>query len=415
MAVPAVSATPLFLDPPAEILQLRGVFARAAEAGVLFSPAAALADTIDISETSRLLSSMAELAKAARAAEAGNPVDNQAVIDDAQRFVENLNALNLETQFGTGGLFDLSSDVAAPAPLAASLGFGIIPLGADEDAFLLTLDNQALAGALEDDPAGTANELASFALPLGVQLAEREVQSDLLSDLSLINRPAAPNPSVAAGATALALLAVDPAEAVVPDLLVANTELRRALADTALMDTLTEALPEVPELSIAPLATPPLPTAAIAADTQRPEDSGEMAASVPGDLQRPSTVPLSTTNSATPQTGQVIPPVLAPAAAPVQAVLTPDDLLSTPLEQISRMATNPTLAGAVAAFQISGDEGGRNARVALQRDLDAVNPVEAVPRTEPIGPNLANTGEQRRDDAADKQRNEWLATRPHLF
>jgi hypothetical protein len=122
-------------------------------------------------------------------------------------------------------------------------------------------------------------------------------------------------------------------------------------------------------------------------------------------------VPTVTAESAADQT-----PLLNTAAdARVQAMLSPSDLLTTPLEQITRLAQNPTLAGAVAAFQISGDEGGRNARVTLQRDFDVVNPMEAVPQTEPIAPNLANTGEQRRDDATDKQQNEWLATRPNLF
>ena len=416
MAIPAVSATPFSLATPAEVMQVRDVFVRETESSLFVSsPAFPFADTVDLSDTSRLLSSTAALAETANTAARGDSVDPESVIEDAQRFVDSVNALSLSAPLlEPDGAQDLAFDPATSASPPEAPGIDIVPVGADT--FLLTLDAEVLEGALQANPAATVTQLADFALPVGTQLAAQSLQAGLPADRSSINGNAALGALAVSGQTDVAVLAAAEAQPVVPDLTVVNAELRRALADTALMDTLAETLPAAPELAIPPLLVPAVPEAerdrlgVLMTPLQDLPEGPEEARS-----PLPPMVPSPAASSTATQLAQAEASQLLPAAELPQAVLTPDELLSTPLEQISRLAANPMLAGAVAAFQIVGDEGGRNPRVTLQSDFDVVNPMEAVLQTEAVGPNLANTTGQRRDDAGDNRRNAWLATRPRLI
>lgn len=445
MAIPSIAATPpsLFSIPSIEVMQ-GALLVRRTESSVFIGNARPTTDIVALSETSQLLSTVSQIADAAEAAEQGIAINTESVLERAQDFVDSVNAVNLGNEFALSSVID-TSIVPEPDTLEAealnALGISVLPLNAEGDNFILSLDSGALETALLADPAETTEQLAAAAVPIATAAAAQATTTTIA--------PTGPTQDafglVAAGTPATGLLSPQLATQVlaevgsaleslppvpvpipvVPDLTVENADLRRALADTALSDIVNAVASSVDEATDSSITALAVPNAAIA-EAALAGRSPPIAAPIAPEAEEPVVAdrPPQTPNLAG-TASRVAPTVVAAnttdqalllnTAAGAQAVLTPDDLLSTPLEQLSRLATNPTLAGAVAAFQISGDEGGRNARVTLQKDFDVVNPMEAVPQTEPIAPNLANTGEQRRDDTTGRQQNEWLATRPNLF
>jgi hypothetical protein len=447
MAIPSVAATPpsLFSIPSIEAMQGM-LLVRRTESRVFVGNLFPTTDIVELSETSQLLSTVSQIADAAEAAEQGVAIDTEAVLESAQDFVDSVNAVNIGNEFALSSVID-TGIVPEPDTLQAealnALGISVLPIDSGGDNFILSLDTQALETALLADPTETTEQLAAAAAPIATAAAAQATTATIVAAgvtqdafaLAAAGVPAAalltsqltPQALAEVGTVLESLPPVPVPVPVVPDLTVENADLRRALADTALSDivsAITSSADEPADSSVTALAATnaALAEAALAAQSQ-----AIIAATVP-DADEPAPAnTLSQARSVTGTTSQVAPTVSAERAvdqalllnaaadAQAQATLSPSELLTTPLEQITRLALNPTLAGAVAAFQIPMDDGGRNARVAFQSAFDVVNPMEAVLQTEAISPNLANTSEQRREGSTDSRLSQWLATRPGLI
>lgn len=414
MAISPLAATPPFplsVSSVASIEATQLLLARETEAD-LFLPDSV--DSVAFSQTSQLLSSVAEITDAADAAEAGSAIDSSALVEDVQRFVDNANALNFDdrlTTFTLGTVLDISAEIPAPSEPAAQPadvpGIDLVPVGGGGSTFLLTLDSEELQSALAADVVGTTSQLADFVVPLGNAVVQAEINQQLTDGLGGL---AVSTETLLASSQTATLLTTS----VVPDLTVENAELRQALADTALADILDVVAAGAASLPVQELAaegvTPPLATnnPPTTNDTA-PANAPAAALPAAGALAAPVAAPLPA--------GADAAALIAAQTATVQAetTMTLAALVTTPLEQIAQLAANPTVAGAVAAFQIPADDGSRGARVAVPVGMDTVNPIAAVLASEGISPNLANTGEQRRDQTPNPRVNQWLATRPGLI
>ena len=409
-----VTAETSYLSPAAEVQRIEGSLLRVTERS-LSVEALVLSDSVEISDTSRMLSAMSEIADAASTAADGGVIDPREVAADAQRFVDSVNALNLGSQFETGGLFGDDTEL----PLAT--GLGTVPLADEEGSFLLTLDSSELETALEETPAATSNALAAAVVPLGTELAAQAIQTDLNASqaTSAVFAQATINQTDLLTLSAEADLdTAFPETPVVPDLTLSNAELRQALADTLLADALNPAT-LLPPLATPAVTLPPLPEVDASTQTTSATAPAQITqtdeAELPGENNERTVAVQTPVSVPSPVSTPVQSDITATAMAETQALLTAQDLITTPMEQITRLALNPTVAGAVAAFQLAGDEGGRAARGALQSDAEVVNPVAAILQTEAIASNLANSSEQRQEYPAKLRISEWLATRPGLI
>jgi hypothetical protein len=446
MAIPSIAATPpsLFSFPSIEAVQ-GALLVRRTESSVFIGNVFPTTDIVELSETSQLLSTVAQIADVAEAAEQGVAIDTAAVLESAQDFVDSVNAVNIGNEFALSSMID-TSIVPAPDTLQAealnALGISVLPVDSAGDSFILSLDTETLETALLADPAETTEQLAAAAAPIATAAAAQAttttiVAASVTQDTFALAAPVGPatvsllTPQVLAEvSTALESLPPIPIPVpvpVVPDLTIENADLRRALADTALSDIVSAITSSADEPVDSPITALSVANTAVAG-TALAAQSAPIAPAIVSEAEEPApanTPPQAQNVAGT--TSQVVPTVIAESAADqalllnaaadaqAQATLSPAELLTTPLEQITRLALNPTLAGAVAAFQIPVDEAGRNARVALQSAFDVVNPMEAVLQTEAIGPNLANSSEQRREGSTNSRMSQWLATRPGLI
>jgi hypothetical protein len=197
---------------------------------------------------------------------------------------------------------------------------------------------------------------------------------------------------------------------VVPDLGSENAQLREVLADTMLMDIVsTAASTQVSTLTVrnqAETTSEPERGAAVETAAQaQPQAAAD---------NNPAAMSASVLANAE-LNAQVLNAAAVAAQVQAELGLTPGNLITTPLEQVSQLAANPAVAGAVAAFQVPADDGSRATRLAVSSGLDAINPVATVVATEAIGPNLANNNGQRHENSPDARVNQWLATRPGLI
>lgn len=447
MAIPSVALTPPSLFPIPSIDPVQGaLLLRQSERSLFIGSVNASTfpstDTVEFSDTSQLLSSVAQIADAAEAAEQGTTISTQAIIENAQDFVDSVNAVNLGDDFVLNTVIN-TSIVPEPATLQAealgAVGISVLPIDSEGDSFILSLDTGALETALLTDPAETAEQLAAAVAPIATAAAAQATTTTIVAssvtqntfalvaagelETGLLSPQLAPQVLASVGT---ALEGLPPALVpvpVVPDLTVENADLRRALADTALSDLVSTiagnldsaADSPLPDLSLAneaiteaalvapslPGAVETAPEADETADVSAPPQAQALTADSATVVSPPSPSPpdASATNQA----------ALLNVAADVQAqaALTPSELLTTPLEQITRLAGNPTVAGAVAAFLVPTDDGMRAAKGGIQADLDVINPVAAVLRTEAIAASLANGSNDRQEGSAESRLNQW--------
>jgi len=427
MAIFPIATTPPFSVASTSSIELmQEVAARETERSLISDSNTVDLTVADVSLTGQLLSSVAGISDAANVAETGAPIDNEAVIDEAQRFVDSFNALNQSGQLSTDALIEIAAEtpIAVGVPLlitqeAEASGIDVVALGSNQGDFLLTLDSGALETALETDAAATTSQLAALAAPV----AETVVNDLTQSTQTFALTTTAQLQLTAANVTAINVstpqaegpLSV-PAIPVVPDLTVENAQLREALADTMLVDIVNTAagitstsaqISTLPLQEMSPLASATQqvqPASVVVADAQA------QAAINANTMSTNTALNASSLNATTNPL-----PTAEATAAQVELGLTPANLVTTPIEQVTQLATNPTVAGAVAAFQVPADDGSRAGRLATSTSLDAINPIETVVETQAIGPNLANTSDQRRSPSPDARVNQWLATRPGLI
>ena len=443
MAIPSVALTPPSLFPIPSIDPVQGaLLLRQSERNLFIGSANTFpsTDTVEFSDTSQLLSSVAQIADAAEAAEQGTTISTQAIIENAQDFVDSVNAVNLGDDFVLNTVINTSIVPEPATPQAEALGavgISVLPIDSEGDSFILSLDPGALETALLADPAETAEQLAAAVAPIATAAAAQATTTTIIAssvtqntfalvaagepETGLFSPQLAPQVLAAVGTALEGLPPVLVPVPVVPDLTVENADLRRALADTALSDIVSAIAGNLdsaadsllPDLSLAneaiteaALVAPSLPgavetapeadeTADVSAPPQAQALTAASATVVP---PSPSPPDASATNQA----------ALLNVAADVQAqaALTPSELLTTPLEQITRLAGNPTVAGAVAAFLVPTDDGMRAAKGGIQADLDVINPVAAVLRTEAIAASLANGSNDRQDGSAESRLNQ---------
>jgi hypothetical protein len=446
MAIPSVALTPPSLFPIPSIDPVQGaLLLRQSERSLFIGSVNASTfpstDTVEFSDTSQLLSSVAQIADAAEAAEQGTTISTQAIIENAQDFVDSVNAVNLGDDFVLNTVINTSIVPEPATPQAEALGavgISVLPIDSEGDSFILSLDTGALETALLADPAETAEQLAAAVAPIATAAAAQATTTTIVAssvtqntfalgaagepETGLLSPQLAPQVLAAVGTALEGLPPVLVPVPVVPDLTVENADLRRALADTALSDIVSAiagnldsaADSPLPDLSLAneaiteaALVAPSLlgavetaPEADETADVSAPPQAQALtAASATAVSPPPSPPDASATNQA----------ALLNVAANVQAqaALTPSELLTTPLEQITRLAGNPTVAGAVAAFLVPTDDGVRAAKGGIQADLDVINPVAAVLRTEAIAASLANGSNDRQEGSAESRLNQW--------
>jgi hypothetical protein len=425
VAIPSIAATPSSLFPIPSIDAVQGaLLVRSTERSLFSASTFPLVDTVEISATGRLLSSVAEIVDVAEAAELGATVNTESVVGNVQDFVDSVNAVSLDNEFALSDLLNADIVPAPTTPQAEALraiGINVLPFGSDTDSFILSLDAEVLENALTTNPVGTTEQLAAATAPIAAAAVAQTSASTVVAG-SLTQETLA---RVSAGQTGNGLLTpefpasvavIDSPSTVVPDLTLENAELRRALADTLLSDivnTVTTtadiavaALPiETTVIDAATLSTPPLVAVAepqidteVEAQTATPPQLPNVSANV--------TVGENTTDADLLLANSVL-PVNAAVDAQTQTVLALANL-PTPLEQTTLLAANPTVAGAVAAFQVPADDGTWAARV--KGDLDVINPMAAVLQTQGIAPNLANSNNERQETLLESRVNQWLAT-----
>lgn len=444
MAIPSVALTPPSLFPIPSIDPVQGaLLLRQSERSLFIGSVNASTfpstDTVEFSDTSQLLSSVAQIADAAEAAEQGTTISTQAIIENAQDFVDSVNAVNLGDDFVLNTVINTSILPEPATPQAEALGavgISVLPIDSEGDSFILSLDTGALETALLADPAETAEQLAAAVAPIATAAAAQATTTTIVAssvtqntfalvaagepEIGLLSPQLAPQVLAAVGTALEGLPPVLVPVPVVPDLTVENADLRRALADTALSDLVSAiagnldsaAESPLPDFSLAneaiteaALVAPSLPGAVETA----PEADETADVSAPPQAQALTAAPATVVSPSPPDASATNQAALLNVAADVQAqaALTPSELLTTPLEQITRLAGNPTVAGAVAAFLVPTDDGMRAAKGGIQADLDVINPVAAVLRTEAIAASLANGSNDRQEGSAESRLNQW--------
>lgn len=433
MATPGIATSP-FPAAPAEAAQLRMLLARDVERTLTnddnaFPPPRPLGEIVDLSGGARLLSSVDLISNAAASAQSGEAADSLSIVDAAQRFVDNVNALSLESAAESEGVFlpGLADEVAIALATSANERLGINILAATPTVPVqLTLDREVLAETAATDSVGASRQLATLAVPLGSALAAQASTPPVYAPL-----PAPPplpseqglaeagedqagsnSPSLDLSSnTSDEITSDEISDQIAPDLAEANAQLQRTLADTALSESLNEA-----SLSAAALS-PPTVAAPAEIVSASPPRSGVGVFSGASSLNLAETLSRSPTRLTAAEIAPPTAELLATSAAvpldpgPDSSVI---DRLLNPLRHSVQLAGNPTVAGAVAAFQISGDEGGRNGKVGLVSDFEFVSPVAGILADEPVGANLRNGSEQRQG-RSDPRQSAWLGTRPDLY
>lgn len=437
MAIPSVALTPPSLFSIPSIDPVQGpLFLRQSERS-LFSDAGSIfpsSDIVAFSETGQLLSSVAQIADAAEAAEQGATVSTQSIIESAQDFVDSVNAVNLGNDFALSTAIDTSIVPEPATPQADALGavgISVLPIDSAGDSFVLSLDIETLETAVQSNPAAATEQLAAAAAPIAAAAAVQASATSIVATGSSTRDPFALaaqgtptagllTPQLLAGLAGAGTVIDDTppltAVPVVPDLTIENAELRRALADAALSEIVTAVAANTDSLENPVIALPTADSVVAEAALTTPIPIAE---TVEPDADEPAavrTLPQSQASTAEPDA--VVPPVdanvttqaalLNAVVAPqAETTLTPSELLTTPLEQITRLAGNPTVAGAVAAFLIPADDGIRTGKGGIQTDLDVINPVAAVRQTEAITASLANGSNDRREDSAESRLDQW--------
>lgn len=414
METPSIAATPpSSLAPTSSTDLVQGVFVRETERTLFSESNISAATSVDVSQAGRLLSSVAGISDAANAAEVGAAIDTETVIDQAQRFVDSVNVLSLGGQLTTDTLLDIAAETPSAAPTTTqeteAPGIDLVPISSAQDSFVLTLDSDALSAALESDAVAATSQLAAVAVPLAEAVAsDLALSKTAFTELTTTQLDIAVINTVSNTQTALPGNTGSPP--VVPDLGSENAQLREVLADTMLMDIVsTAASAQVSTLTVrnqAETTSEPERGAAVETAAQaQPQAAAD---------NNPAAMSASVLANAE-LNAQVLNAAAVAAQVQAELGLTPGNLITTPLEQVSQLAANPAVAGAVAAFQVPADDGSRATRLAVSSGLDAINPVATVVATEAIGPNLENNNGQRHENSPDARVNQWLATRPGLI